>query len=264
MAQADAVPDTTATGLRLDGHVVIVTGASSGLGVQFAGALARAGANVVLAARRVDRLERLAAELATDCLAVRCDVGDEGDRAALVDAAVERFGRLDGLVNNAGAADMGPALQQTTDQFERIVDVNLVAPFVLAREAAKAMRASGGGAIVNIASVAGLIPISWQPHASYVASKTGLVGLTRELASQWGRYAIRVNAIAPGPFTSEMSGESYEDGHPFAEQMKASIPLGRVGRPGEMDGLLLLLLHPSSAYITGQTIAVDGGLTASL
>lgn len=263
MSHTEAAPGVATPELRLDDHVVIVTGASSGLGVQFATALSRAGANVVLAARRVDRLEQLAHDLETECVAVRCDVCDEADREAVVAAAVERFGRLDGLVNNAGAGDMGPALKQTTEQFERIIDVNLVAPFVLAREAAKVMRGTGGGAIVNITSVAGLTPISWQPHASYVASKTGLVGLTRELASQWGRYQIRVNAIAPGPFTSEMSGEMYEEG-PFAEKMKESIPLSRVGRPGEMDGLLLLLLHPSSAYITGQTIAVDGGLTASM
>jgi NAD(P)-dependent dehydrogenase (short-subunit alcohol dehydrogenase family) len=249
--------------MSLEGRVVIVTGAGSGLGEQFARALAHAGASVVLASRRLERLEALAGELETDCLAVRCDVASEADRVAVVGAAMERFGRLDGLVNNAGAGDMGPALKQTTEQFERIVDINLVAPFALAREAARAMRESGGGSIVNIASVAGLTPISWQPHASYVASKTGLVGVTRELASQWGRYGIRVNAIAPGPFTTEMTGDVYEVG-PFAEKMIQSIPLARIGRPGEMDGLLKLLLGPEGAYITGQTIAVDGGLTASL
>jgi NAD(P)-dependent dehydrogenase (short-subunit alcohol dehydrogenase family) len=249
--------------MALDGRVVVVTGASSGLGEQFARALARAGANVVLAARRLDRLEALADELETDCLAVRCDVGSEADRVGVIAAAVERFGMLDGLVNNAGAGDMGPALKQTTQQFEQILDINLVAPFALAREAARAMRETGGGSIVNVASVAGLTPISWQPHASYVASKTGLVAITRELASQWGRYGIRVNAIAPGPFTTEMTGDVYEVGE-FAERMIAGIPLARIGRPGEMDGLLTLLLGPDSAYITGQTIAVDGGLTASL
>jgi NAD(P)-dependent dehydrogenase (short-subunit alcohol dehydrogenase family) len=249
--------------MSLEGRVVIVTGAGSGLGEQFARALAHAGASVVLASRRLERLEALAGELETDCLAVRCDVASEADRVAVVGAAMERFGRLDGLVNNAGAGDMGPALKQTTEQFERIVDINLVAPFALAREAARAMRESGGGSIVNIASVAGLTPISWQPHASYVASKTGLVGVTRELASQWGRYGIRVNAIAPGPFTTEMTGDVYEVG-PFAEKMIEAIPLARIGRPGEMDGLLKLLLGPDGAYITGQTIAVDGGLTASL
>jgi NAD(P)-dependent dehydrogenase (short-subunit alcohol dehydrogenase family) len=249
--------------VRLEGHVVIVTGASSGLGVQFARALTRAGAATVLAARRSERLESLAADLGDSCQPVRCDVVDAGDRARLVQAALDRFGQIDGLVNNAGMADIAPALRQSTEDFERVIDVNLVAPFALARDVAAVMREAGGGAIVNIASVAGLVPVSWQPHASYVASKTGLVGLTRELASQWGRYGIRVNAIAPGAFTTEMAGDSYQEGWP-AERMRQAIPLGRIGQPGELDGLLLLLLHPDGGYISGQTIAVDGGLSASL
>jgi len=247
----------------LEDRVVIITGASAGLGEQFARALAWAGAKSVLAARRSDRLETLASKLDGDCLAVECDVVDGDARDRLVATTLKRFGRIDGLVNNAGAADIKPALKQSPEEFERIVGVNLVAPFALARAVAAVMRDSGGGSIVNIASVAGLIPVGWQPHASYVASKAGLVGLTRELASQWGRYAIRVNAIAPGPFTTEMAGETYEQGW-AADRMRQAIPLGRIGRPGEMDALLVLLLSADSGYITGQTIAVDGGLSAAL
>ena len=247
----------------LDGRVVIVTGASAGLGVQFARAVADAGGIPVLAARRLDRLEGLAAELGGECLPIACDVVVAEDRERLVRAALERFGRIDGLVNNAGAADIKPALRQPPEDFERLVGVNLVAPYALARDVAPVMREAGGGSIVNIASVAGIIPVSWQPHASYVAAKTGLVGLTRELASQWGRYGIRVNAIAPGPFTTEMAGDTYESGW-AAEKMRDAIPLGRIGRPGEMDALLVLLLASGGEYITGQTIAVDGGLSAAL
>jgi NAD(P)-dependent dehydrogenase (short-subunit alcohol dehydrogenase family) len=250
-------------GIDLDGRVVIVTGAGSGIGAQFVAALCGAGARVVLAGRREERLRAVAADAGGETLVVPGDVADADDRAALVEAAVDRFGRVDGLVNNAGAADIAPALRQETAAFARLVDVNLVAPYALACAAAARMRHTGGGSIVNIASVAGIRPLSWQPHAGYVASKTGLIGLTRELASQWGRYDIRVNGIAPGPFTSEMTGDAYEVGDEAA-RMVAGTALQRIGRPGELDGLLLLLLHPASAYLTGQTIAVDGGLSATI
>ncbi|MCW2959528.1 MAG: short-chain dehydrogenase/reductase [Solirubrobacterales bacterium] len=257
-------PATDGIDVRLDDKVIVLTGASAGLGVQFARALSRAGARLVLTARREERLAAVSAELPGPCLIVPADLSAAQERQAVVDAALEHYGRIDGLVNNAGDADVGPALRQTVEQFERIVAINLVAPYALMTQAAAAMRDQGiGGSIVNISSVIGQIPVSWQPNASYSASKSGLIGLTRELASQWGRYAIRVNSIAPGPFTSEMAGDSYETGW-TAERMKQAVPLGRVGRPGEMDGLLLLLLHPASSFISGQTIAVDGGLSASL
>jgi NAD(P)-dependent dehydrogenase (short-subunit alcohol dehydrogenase family) len=247
-------------GLHLGGKVVVITGASAGMGAGFAKAVASAGGTPVLAARRIDRLEKLAAEIGGDCMPVVCDVVEAADRDRLLAAVLERFGRIDGLVNNAGAEDIRPALRQSTEDFARLLDVNLAAPFALARDAATAMREAGGGSIVNIASVAGIIPVGWVPHASYVAAKTALVGLTRELASQWGRYGIRVNAIAPGAFDTEMT----PDGGSDSEQLRQGIPLGRTGRPGDMDALLLLLLGPNGAYITGQTIAVDGGLSAAL
>jgi NAD(P)-dependent dehydrogenase (short-subunit alcohol dehydrogenase family) len=250
--------------LRLDDRVVIITGASSGLGAQFAEALGGAGANLVLAARRKDRLEELASRLDRTPIVVAGDLVSESARARVVEATLSRFDRIDGLVNNAGAADIRPALQVSTEDFTRIVDIDLVAPFALARRVAEVMRTQeGAGSIVNIASVAGLQPVSWQPMVSYVASKSGLIGMTRELASQWGRYGIRVNAICPGAFPSEMSGEEYISG-PGAERMREAVPLGRLGRKGDLDAMLLALLHPSSAYVTGQAIAVDGGLSAAL
>jgi NAD(P)-dependent dehydrogenase (short-subunit alcohol dehydrogenase family) len=263
VSEPDRVKQAEPYGLRLDGRTVIVTGASSGLGVQFAEALASAGANLVLAARRRDRMEAVAARIQGDHAVVACDVVSERDRAEVIQTALDRFGRIDGLVNNAGAADIRPALKVSTEDFARIIDVNLIAPFALSRDVAMAMRGQRDGAIVNIASVAGLQPISWQPMVSYVASKTGLVGMTRELASQWGRYNIRVNAICPGPFPSEMSGSEYESGPAF-EKMRSAVPLQRVGRKGELNCLLLTLLHPANAFMTGQAIAVDGGLSSSL
>src|SRR4051794_31785355 len=181
----------------LQDRVVIVTGASSGLGEQMARALARAGAVPVLAARRADRLAALRAELPGRSLAIACDVTAAADRERLIDAATSRFGRLDGLINNAGAGATAPALKTSAETFARVIDLNLTAPFALACLAAAAMRAGGGGggAIVNVASVMGMKSIGEIPDAAYVASKAGMIGLTRELASQWGRHGIRVNAL---------------------------------------------------------------------
>lgn len=252
------------SGLSLADHVIIVTGASSGLGMRMAQSLSEAGANLVLTARRADRLDELVRALGTAAMAVPGDLTEESHRGRLIDAAIDRFGRIDGLVNNAGVARVQPALSESTTDFEDILRINLVAPFALARDTAKAMRSQqSGGAIVNISSAVGLIPVSWQPNASYAAAKSGLIGLTKDLASQWGRYGIRVNSIAPGPFITEMSGSSYLD-NAAGDRMRNAIALGRIGQPSELDGLLTLLLHPASSYITGQTVAVDGGLSTSL
>lgn len=250
--------------LDLNGGVVLLTGASAGLGARFAQALSAAGARLVLTARRAERLHTLAKDLPGQAIVVAGDVADAAHREAAVAAALEHYGRLDGVVSNAAAADVGPALHQTTDRFRSLVEVDLVAPYALMVEAARAMRAHDiQGSLVVISSIIGIIPVSWQPHAGYAAAKSGLIGLTRELASQWGRYGIRVNSIAPGPFVTEMSGDTYESGW-TADRMRAAVPLGRIGREGEIDALLTLLLHPASSYLTGQTIAVDGGMSAAL
>jgi NAD(P)-dependent dehydrogenase (short-subunit alcohol dehydrogenase family) len=244
----------------LEGRVVIVTGASSGLGEQLARALHAAGATPVLAARRKDRLATLRAQL-PGAETVTCDVTDAADRVRLVETVVERHGRLDGLVNNAGAGATAPALKSSTEAFARVLELNLTAPFALSCLAATRMRAGGGGSIVNIASVMGLRSIAEIPDAAYVASKAGVIGLTRELASQWGRHGIRVNAVAPGFFASEMTAELGDDPEAFPEFLLARTPLRRGGRAGELDEAVLFLLGAGSSFVTGHVLSVDGGMS---
>jgi NAD(P)-dependent dehydrogenase (short-subunit alcohol dehydrogenase family) len=259
MADAVGAPTAATPGeLSLDGRVVVITGASSGLGVQMAAAASRAGARVVLAARRRDRLEEVASAIAR-ADAVPADVADSDDRRRLIETAFERHGRIDALVNNAGVSHTGPALRQNVADFSRVLEVNLVAPFELSCLAATAMRSTGGGSIVNIASVMAVRSVDQAPDAAYVASKAGLIGLTRELASQWGRHGIRVNALAPGFFASEMT-EGFISPGDAPEWLCAQTPLQRTGRAGELDEPLLFLLGSASAFVTGQVLLVDGGL----
>ena len=246
----------------LEGRVAIVTGASSGLGARFARVLAGSGARVVLAARRIDRITALAEELGDDtALAVPCDVADDAAVGALVDACVRRFGALDILVNNAGITRVVPATEESTESFREVVDVNLVGLFAACREASRVMIASGRGSIVNVASALGLVGLGRIPQASYAASKGAVVNLTRELAAQWARHGVRVNAIAPGWFPSEMTAGMFADERSM-RFIERTVPMMRAGRSDELDGVLLFLASDASSYVCGQTIAVDGGWTA--
>ncbi len=247
---------------RLDGRVAVVTGASSGLGVTFAVALAHAGADVVVTGRRADRLEAVAEEVRQTgrrCVAVVGDVSRPADCAVVVGRTVDELGRLDVLVNNAGTAATGPALRQDPAAFEAVLQVNLAGAHHMAQAAARAMVAAGrGGSIVNISSALALSG-SDVPQAAYSASKAGLLGLTRDLALQWtGRYGIRVNALAPGFFPSELTAPLLGTEKGLAGVL-ARTPVGRVGRPEELVGPLLLLAGDAGSYITGSTLAVDGG-----
>ena len=244
---------------RLDDRVAIVTGASSGLGVAFAQAFAEAGADVVLGARRVDRLADTAALVTTAgrrALSVATDVADPDQCQALVDAAMAEFGRVDVLVNNAGIGTAVPATHETPDQFRSVIDVNLNGCYWMAQACGRVMQP--GSAIINISSVLGLTTAGL-PQAAYAASKAGLIGLTRDLAQQWtGRKGIRVNALAPGFFASEMT-EQYPPG--YLESQGPRIAVGRKGDPAELAATAVFLASPAAGYITGQTLPVDGGLT---
>lgn len=245
---------------RLDGKVALVTGASSGLGERFARVLHGAGAQVVVSARRADRLEALASDL-DGAQAIPCDVGDQASVEALVDATLASCGRIDVLVNNAGTGEPLPAEDEPVETFRRIVEVNLVGLFHLSQLVGRHMLAGSGGVMVNVASVLGLVASGQIPQASYTASKAGVVNLTRELGVQWARRGIRVNALAPGWFPTEMTGPMFEDegGQRF---IRRGTPMGRGGEPHELNGALLFLASDASSFVTGQTIVVDGGWTA--
>ncbi|HEX2463508.1 MAG TPA: glucose 1-dehydrogenase [Thermoanaerobaculia bacterium] len=248
---------------RLDGRTAIVTGASSGLGVVMSEALAGAGANVVLAARRTERIEELAGSITAaggKAVAVPCDVSREDDVDRMIAATQERFGSIDVLVNNAGVADPRPAEQESLEQFKRVLDVNLSGVFLCAQRCSRVMLAKGSGVIVNVASVLGVVGAGQIPQASYTASKGGVVNLTRELAAQWARRGIRVNAILPGWFPSEMTAGMF-DNDDGKRWIRGRTPMGRAGDPKELNGALLFLASDASSYVTGAMVLVDGGWT---
>jgi NAD(P)-dependent dehydrogenase (short-subunit alcohol dehydrogenase family) len=244
---------------RLDGRVAIVTGASSGLGVAFAQGLAEAGADVVLGARRAERLAetaRLVEAAGRRAVTVPTDVCDPVACTSLVEAAMEAFGRVDVLVNNAGVGTAVPATHETPEQFRSVIDVNLNGCYWMAQACGRVMRP--GSSIINISSVLAFTTAGL-PQAAYSASKAGLIGLTRDLAQQWGsRKGIRVNAIAPGFFVSEMT-DHYAPG--YLEDLMPRIPLGRKGDPEELAASMVWLLSSAGGYVTGQTILVDGGVS---
>ncbi len=245
---------------RLDGRVSIVTGASGGLGERFARVLHAAGSTVVLAARRLDRLEALAAEL-PGSLAVACDVSVDAQLETLAATTIERFGTIDVLVNNAGIGTPMAAEDEPIDHFRQVVEVNLNALFLLSQLVGRQMIEQGHGSIVNIASMLGLVASAPIKQASYTASKGAVVNLTRELGAEWGRKGVRVNAIAPGYFPSDMTSDMWGDDQTMS-YIRRNAPMGRGGEAHELDGILLFLAGDASTYVTGQTIAVDGGWTA--
>ncbi len=257
----DALPDPAAL-FGLDGRVAVVTGASSGLGDRFARVLHAAGATVVVAARRVERLDALAADLGDRVHAVACDVTSEADLARLAGLGAEvGGGAVDVLVNNAGIGAPQPAETEPMGTFRDVVEVNLTALFRLTQLVAGPMLEAGRGSVVNVASMLGLVAATPIKQASYCASKGAVVNLTRELGCQWARKGVRVNALAPGWFPSEMTEGMWGD--EASERFVAQqCPMGRRGEVAELDGALLFLASDASSYVTGQILTVDGGWTA--
>ncbi|GAA4989299.1 NAD(P)-dependent dehydrogenase (short-subunit alcohol dehydrogenase family) [Nonomuraea thailandensis] len=244
---------------RLDGKVAIVTGASAGLGVAFARGLAEAGADVVICARRKERLEEtrhLVEETGRRCLAVPADVARPDECEAVVAAAVEAMGSVDVLINNAGVGTAVPALREAPEEFRRVVEINLHGTYWMAQACARVMRP--GSSIVNIGSILGETTAGL-PQAAYSASKAGVVGLTRDLAQQWtGRRGIRVNCLEPGFFASEMT-EQYKPGY-LEHMMQSRVVMQRAGDPAELVAAAVFLASDAASYITGVALPVDGGI----
>ena len=245
---------------RLAGKVAIVPGASSGLGVAFARALAEAGADLLLAARRVERLDAtrgVGEQTGRRAITVAADVAIPENAGTVAEAAMNEFGRVDVLVNNAGKGTAVPASRETPAQFREVIDINLNGCYWMAQACGRVMEP--GATIINVASVIALTS-GGLPQAAYSASKAGLIGLTRDLAVQWtGRKGIRVVALAPGFFPSEMT-DQFPDG--YIDSQLVRVPAGRAGDPDELAAAVVFLASPAAGYITGTTLVVDGGLTA--
>jgi NAD(P)-dependent dehydrogenase (short-subunit alcohol dehydrogenase family) len=246
----------------LTGKTAIVTGGSRGIGKEMAEGLAEAGANLMLCARRAEWLDEAVAEFKARGFNVEgslCDVGKRAEIQAVVDGTVAKFGSVDVLVNNAGISWGAMPEDMPLEKWQQVLDVNLTGCFLFAQAAGREMLKRESGSIINIASIAGITSSANGPfYAGYAASKAGLIGLTRELAASWGRKGIRVNAIAPGFFHSRLADAVIDL---YERSIQESNVIPRVGNEGELKGVAVFLASDASSYITGQTIAVDGGMT---
>ncbi len=250
----------------LTGQVAIVTGCSTGLGVQMAKALASQGAKVVAVARRKEKIDAVAKEIAdtfgVETLAVQCDITDTEKVNSMVDEVLAKFGRIDVVINNAGTGAVAPAEDITDEQFNGELNVDLAGTFKVARAVAKkAMIPAKYGRIINIASMYGMVGNKVAPASPYHAAKGGVVNLTRGLAAEWGKYNINVNAICPGYFYSPLTKETLDSDF-FQQNAQTMIPLSRYGNEGELDTAALFLASPASSYVTGVVLPVDGVYTS--
>lgn len=243
---------------RLDGKIALVTGASAGLGARFARVLHAAGAHVIVTARRADRLDELARECGTKMETLAGDITDPAHRQRLADVA-RSHGRLDVLVNNAGICDDGPLEQQSLADLRQVVEVNLMSVLDVCRLTADLLRAAPAASVINVSSMYGTVA-SRDPMAAYNATKGALINLTRHLAAVWGQDGVRVNALAPGYFPTELTGFLTDPA--FARSIRERTLLGRTPEAGELDGPLLFLATDASSYMTGQALVIDGGWTA--
>lgn len=248
----------------LTGKVAIVTGASSGLGVQFAHVLSDNGAKVVLVARRIDKLNDVAKELegkGATVLPIQCDVADEEQVSNVVDQTITKFGEIDILINNAGVGAVTPLEETTREDWDKVHDINVTGVFLFSKHVVKHMRERGYGKIINISSMFGLVGNTAITTAAYHSSKGAVDNLTNAMAGEYSRYGVTTNAIGPGFFESEMTEQVIHDDS-FLKFVENRCPMGRPGREGELDGVLLLLASDASSYVNGQTIYVDGGWTS--
>jgi NAD(P)-dependent dehydrogenase (short-subunit alcohol dehydrogenase family) len=242
----------------LDGRVALVTGASAGLGSRFARVLHRAGALVVATARRADLLDELAGECGPRMETIAGDITDAAHRQKLVERLQAR-GRLDVLVNNAGICDDGPIEQQSLDDLLQVIDVNLISVLDLCRLTAPLLATAPAASVINVASIYGIVS-SRDPMAAYNTTKGALISLTRHLAAQWGERGVRVNALAPGYFPTELTG--FLANPDLARSICEHTLLARPPTLEEIDGPLLFLATDASSYMTGQVLVIDGGWTA--
>jgi NAD(P)-dependent dehydrogenase (short-subunit alcohol dehydrogenase family) len=245
---------------RLDGRVALVTGASAGLGARFARVLHQAGAQVLATARRTDLLDELARECGERIEVMSGDITSASHRQALAGRLAAR-GRLDVLVNNAGICDDGPLEKQSLEELRQVIEVNLISVLDICRLTAPLLLAAPAASVINVASMYGIVA-SRGPMAAYNASKGALVSLTRQLAAQWGQRGVRVNALAPGYFPTELTGHLADAG--FARSIREHTLLARTPALEEIDGPLLFLATNASSYMTGQVLIIDGGWTAVL
>lgn len=248
----------------LTGKVAVVTGASSGLGVQFAKALARQGANIALVARRVDKLNLVKKEIeaiGVKSIAVKCDVSNIEDIKSAVKEINDYFGTIDILVNNAGIGLVGPAESQSDETWETMMRVNISGAYYFTREVGKIMVEKKYGKVINIGSIHSSVAMTGLPISAYCTTKGGLVMMTKAIANEWAKYNITVNAIGPAYFPSEMTGAILADEN-FVQVIKTYCPMGRPGRDGELDGAIVYFASDASSYTTGQLLSVDGGWTA--
>lgn len=248
----------------LKGKVALVTGASSGLGVQFAKALAKQGADLAIIARRQEKLEEVKKpieDLGVRCLAVRCDVLNNEAVKEAVSAIKNHYGRIDILVNNAGTARSNPAESQSDDDWNAVINTNLNSVYFMAREVGKVMIEQKYGKIINVGSIHSTVAMAPSPLNAYCASKGGVKMLTKALASEWAKHNITVNAIGPAYFHSEMTDATLSN-PAFDTVIKTYCPMGRPGKTGELDGAVVYFASDASSYTTGQLLSVDGGWTA--
>ena len=248
---------------NLEGKTAVVTGASSGLGVQMAKAFALQGADLAIMARRKEKLEKVAEEiraLGVKCLVVPCDVTDTNAIQSAAQMIEKEYGKVDILVNNAGNGHVGPAIETKDDDWNFSVDLDLTSVFKVSREFAKIMMKNNYGRIINISSMYGLVGNMALPSSAYHAAKGGVVNLTRALAAEWAPNGITVNCICPGYFATELTSDTLKTDE-FSQYMKATVPLGRYGNEGELDSTAMYLASAASSYVTGVVIPVDGGYT---